>query len=111
MAAGAIRLGASSQADRRVAGISGCAFSCAFDHPSPARLSSPETLGLPKRWEQAVPAKMRRAPRQKMDGDAFDWTTRWRFLLANMRRPGNGKRVKRRLNRALGRQAIETDDG
>lgn len=110
MAAGAIRLGASSQAGRRVAGISGCAFSCAFDHPSPASLSPPATLGLTKRWEQAVPAKMRRAPRQKMDGDAYDWTTRWRFLLANMRRPGIGKRVKRRLNRALRRQRIEAED-
>ena len=53
---------------------------------------------------------MRRAPRQKMDGDGFDWTTRWRFLLKYTRRPGSGKRVKRRLNRAVRRWKIEIED-
>lgn len=53
---------------------------------------------------------MRRAPRQKMDGDAFDWTTHWRFLLVYTRRPGVGKRVKRRLNKALRREPIEFED-
>ena len=52
---------------------------------------------------------MRRAPRQKMDGDGHDWTSRWRFLLAYTRRPGSGKRVKRRLNRALRCQKIEIE--
>ena len=45
-----------------------------------------------------------------MDGDAHDWTSRWRFLLIYTRRPGVGKRVKRRLNRALRRQRVETDE-
>jgi hypothetical protein len=45
---------------------------------------------------------MRRAPRQKMDGDQREWTNRrTRRLFGLAERPGVGKFTKRRLARQL----------
>ena len=53
---------------------------------------------------------MRRAPRQKQDGGARDWTSKfWRREFRLWKRAGFGKVVKRRLARRRRREPIEDD--
>ena len=55
---------------------------------------------------------MRRAPRQKMNADEYEWTdraARTRRIYRMTRRPGIGKYVKRSLARKRRRERTEDD--
>lgn len=53
---------------------------------------------------------MRRGPRQKMNGDAQDWCSKWwRRAIGLMDRPGVGKAVKRQLARQRRREPMPSE--